>query len=57
MTGSAASGSWENFSIAGEHVYIATWLLKQLYKNDTFPLTFLSVAWKFQILGYWISGS
>jgi hypothetical protein len=33
MMGSATSGSWKNYNVAGECMCITTLLLKLLYKN------------------------
>jgi hypothetical protein len=36
MSGSAASGGWENCYLGGEHMHAATTPLKELYKNSKF---------------------
>jgi hypothetical protein len=44
MTGSAASGDWENNCMVGEHVHMATSFLKYFYRNGEFSLKFITVT-------------
>jgi hypothetical protein len=37
ITGSAASGDWEDYSVADERTHVPTSFLKQLKKNEFLP--------------------
>jgi hypothetical protein len=39
---SAASGSWENNHVAGEHIGVAKWFLSNVIKWETFFEVFAS---------------
>jgi hypothetical protein len=57
MMCTTTSGSWENYSVTGDHICIITLFYKWFYNNSIFSSKFLLAAWELWVLRYWITGS